>query len=314
VRARTLGGDGGRGQVAGTMPEILNPPPHRYADPAFDRAALRRKDPRWLAARRRDPRTRVVTLHGLDPVVDGTGAPRLRLTALAELGETLGDDAPFLGEHEGAAVFAHSIDEDHHAAGQAITLREVGPALPAGEAALAAYARALAYWHGTHGFCSVCGGRTLVKEGGHARHCDACGRTVFPRTDPAVIVLVACGEHCLLGRSPRLPAGMYSTLAGFVEPGESLEDTVRREVREEAGVRVIAARYCSSQPWPFPASLMLGFHATAAERTLAFEDDELEDARWFHKDELTDPARRPVNLPRRDSIARYLVESWLYAS
>ena len=296
------------------MPDIVNPPPHRYADPAFERAALRRKDAAWLAARRRDPRSRVVTLHGLDPVVDGTGAPRLRLTALAELGETLGDDAPFLGEYQGVAVFAHGIAEDHPAAGAAIPLREVGPALPAAEAALAAYARALSYWHATHAFCSACGGRSVVKEGGHARACGGCGRTVFPRTDPAVIVLVACGAHCLLGRSPRFPPDMYSTLAGFVEPGESLEDTVRREIFEEAGVRITRMRYRSSQPWPFPASLMLGFHATASERTLAIDADELADARWFHKDELIDPANRPVSLPGRDSIARYLIESWLYES
>jgi NAD+ diphosphatase len=267
-----------------------------------------------LAARRRDPRTRVVTLHGLDPVIDGDAAPRLRLTALAELGEPLADDAPFLGEHHGAAVFAHAIDAAHPAAPDAVTLRRVGPALPAAEAALAAYARALRYWHDTHGFCSRCGAPTVVKDGGHARACDDCGRTVFPRTDPAVIVLVACGDHCLLGRSPRFPSDMYSTLAGFVEPGESLEDTVRREIFEEAGVRVTAMRYRSSQPWPFPASLMLGFHATASERTLAIDDDELADARWFHKHELLDPRSRPVSLPRRDSIARYLIESWLYES
>jgi NAD+ diphosphatase len=296
------------------MPEILNPPPHRYADPAFDRAALKRKDEAWLAARRRDPRTRVVTLNGLDPVVDGTETPRLRLTALGDLDGTLAEDAPFLGEHAGAAVFAHAVDATDPAAAAAVTLREVGPVLPAPEAALAAFARALRYWHDTHGFCSACGGATAVKEGGHARDCGGCGRTVFPRTDPAVIVLVACGDHCLLGRSPRFPSDMYSTLAGFVEPGESLEDTVRREIFEEAGVRVTAMRYRSSQPWPFPASLMLGFHATASERTLAIDADELADARWFHKDELIDPKSRPVSLPRRDSIARYLIESWLYES
>jgi NAD+ diphosphatase len=255
-----------------------------------------------------------VTLRGLDPVVDGTDAPRLRLTALADLGHPLPDDAPFLGEHEGAAVFALSICEPHPAAGDAVALRRIGPALPAREAALAAYARALAYWHDTHGFCSRCGGATLVADGGHARLCPSCERTVFPRTDPAVIVLVASGDYCLLGRSPRFPADMYSTLAGFVEPGESLEDTVRREIFEEAGVRVTAMRYRSSQPWPFPASLMLGFHATAVERTLAIDRDELADARWFHKDELVDPAARPVTLPRPDSIARHLIESWLYES
>lgn len=296
------------------MLEIVNPPPHRYADPAFDRAALRRKDVDWIDARRRDPRTRVVTLRDLDPVVDGGASPRLRLTALAELGEPLAADAPFLGECDGSAVFARAVDDGHPAAESAVALRAVGPALTARDAGLAAYARALAYWHRTHGFCSACGGVTTVEDAGHARTCGGCRRTVFPRTDAAVIVLVACADYCLLGRSPRFPADMYSTLAGFVEPGERLEDTVRREIFEEAGVRVTSMRYRSSQPWPFPASLMLGFHATAAARTLAIDQDELADARWFHKDELLDPARRPVRLPGPDSIARWLIESWLYES
>jgi len=294
------------------MSEITNSPPHRYADPAFERAAIRRKDEAWLEARRRDPRSLVVALHELGPVVTGADDPRLHLATLADVTAALPEDAPFLGEHEGRAIFALTLAADHPLATSAVPLRDVGPRLPRMEAGLAAYARALLYWHDTHGFCSACGRPTVVTEGGHARQCIACARTVFPRTDPAVIVLVACGDYCLLGRSPRFPPDMYSTLAGFVEAGESLEDTVRREIFEEAGVRVTAMRYRSSQPWPFPASLMLGFHATAADRSLAIDDDELADARWFHRDELSDPGRRPVNLPRPDSIARYLIESWLY--
>ena len=296
------------------MNEITNPPPHRYAGCGFARAAERRKDPAWQQARRRDPRSLLLLLHELKPVVAAAAPARLDLRDLAAVADAVPDDAPFLGEHDGRALFALTLDADHPLTARAVDLREIGPQLAASEAGFAAYARGLAYWHATHGFCSRCGRATVVRDAGHARHCDACDRTVFPRTDPAVIVLVHHEDHCLLGRSHRFPAGdMYSTLAGFVEPGESLEDTVRREIFEEAGVTVTSMRYRSSQPWPFPASLMLGFDATAADRSLVVDAEELADARWFHKDELIDPARRPISLPRADSIARYLIESWLYA-
>ncbi len=294
------------------MHRVTNPPPHRYAGAGLDRAAPRRKDAGWLAAKRRDPRSRLVLLCDLKAVVDEDGTARLHMPELAELADAVPDDAPFLGEHHGRAIFALSLAAEHPLATRAVDVREIGPRLPAVEAGLAAYARALAHWHGTHGFCSCCGAPTEVGEGGHARSCTRCARIVFPRTDPAVIVLVHHEDHCLLGRSPRFPAGMYSTLAGFVEPGESLEDTVRREIFEEAGVTLASMRYGSSQPWPFPQSLMVGFHAAAHDRALAIDEDELADARWFHRAELEDPERRPISLPRPDSIARYLVESWLY--
>ncbi len=293
---------------------VINPPPHRYAGCGFDRIAPRRKDPSWLAARRQDPATRLLLFHDLKPVIAGAPDVRLHMTSVADLGRPVPDDAPLLGERDGRALFAVAIDAEHPLASRSADVRTVSPGLSAEEAGLAAYGRGLAYWHATHGFCSRCGGPTILAEAGHARHCDGCGQMAFPRTDPAVIVLVASGDWCLLGRSPRFPEGMYSTLAGFVEPGESLEDTVRREMLEEAGVTIIDMRYRSSQPWPFPASLMLGFEATAAARTLTIDPEELADARWFHRDELADPERRPVRLPGSDSIARYLIESWLYES
>ncbi|MEO1092365.1 MAG: NAD(+) diphosphatase [Pseudomonadota bacterium] len=293
------------------MSPITNAPPHRYAIPEFDRAALRRKDPAWLSSARADPRSRVVLLHDLKAVVASDDQPRLWLGEAGDLGLPLADHAPLLGVLDDRAVFALSLETGHALGEQARDLRQVGPALPRLEAGLAAYARGLAYWHDTHGFCSRCGAPAAVVEAGHARRCTRCERVVFPRTDPAVIILVTHGEHCLLGRSPHFLPGMYSTLAGFVETGESLEDTIRREVQEEAGVRVVSSTYLSSQPWPFPASLMLGFHGEAASLELDIDRDELEDARWFHRDELRDPDHRPVKLPRADSIARYLVESWL---
>ncbi len=158
--------------------------------------------------------------------------------------------------------------------------------------------------------------RRRSEQGGHLRRCTACDAQHFPRSDPAVIVLVTHrdakrGERCLLGRSARFPPGLYSTLAGFVEPGESLEAAVRREVQEEAGLELFAIDYRSSQPWPFPASLMLGFRARALRDDLAIDPDELVDAGWFTKAELLDPERRPVKLPNPDSIARHLIEEWL---
>ncbi len=291
---------------------LTNAPPHRYSHGRFDRAAPLRKDPDWLAARRRDPRTRLVLTHELRAVVRPDEPSRLHLVELAAFADAVPDDAVLLGVENDVAIFALALDGVHDFAAHARDLREVGPTMEPGEAGLAAYARALFYWHQTHRFCSRCGQPNAVSDGGHARQCGACGHTTFPRTDPAVIILVSCGDHCLLGRSARFPEGMYSTLAGFVEPGESLEDTVRREVFEEAGVEVVSMRYRSSQPWPFPASLMLGFHGTARSLDLNFDHDELVDARWFHKDELIDPATRPIALPRPDSIARYLIESWLY--
>ncbi len=193
-------------------------------------------------------------------------------------------------------------------------MRRVGPLLPRHEGALLAYARGIAYWHERHRFCGVCGAPTQSAEGGHVRRCTgpACGTTHFPRTDPAVIMLVHDGERCLLGRKPGWPAGMHSTLAGFVEPGESLEEAVAREVFEEAGIRVDDVTYHSSQPWPFPASLMLGFHARARTLEITVDPEELEHAAWFERSFLL--ARQDddtLRLPRRDFIARRLVEDWL---
>lgn len=196
-------------------------------------------------------------------------------------------------------------------------LTEVVSTLPADEAAVLAYARAMVIWHFNHMHCGRCGAPTASGESGHSRACTdtACGHRSFPRTDPAVITLVTDGERCLLGRQPRWPAGMYSTIAGFVEPGETLEETVRREVREETGVEVGAVRYQASQPWPFPSSIMLGFRAEAVSTAIRRDDDELEDVRWFTRDELDSFGEMHADgtgfkLPGPYSIARFLIEDW----
>lgn len=299
------------------MVQFCNPPPHRYTGAGFDRAAHRRLDPKWLADRRADPSTRVVLMSGLECLITDADQPAACVLTVAELGRPLPEEVLFLGEDEGTALFAADLGSAATPGSRFVELRSVGAWLPAKEAGWLAYARGLAYWHSRHRFCGACGGRTVSVQGGHIRRCQLCDAQHFPRSDPAVIVLVTHrslehGERCLLGRSTRFPAGLYSTLAGFVEPGESLEETVRREIFEEAGVEVTAVQYRSSQPWPFPASLMLGFRARTRSDALRIDPDELVDAAWFTRAQLIDPENRPVKLPNRDSIARHLIEEWLH--
>ena len=198
-------------------------------------------------------------------------------------------------------------------AAQFIELRNVGPLIDRNEGGALAYARGMTHWHATHRFCGVCGAPTESREGGHIRVCTNpdCERHHFPRTDPAVIMLVAKGERCLLGRKAEWAPGRYSTLAGFVEPGESLEDAVRREVMEETGVVVSDVEYHSSQPWPFPASLMLGFFCRGETDLIQRNDKELEDARWFTREELLNGQGGLGIAPRPISIARRLIDDWL---
>ena len=168
-------------------------------------------------------------------------------------------------------------------------------------------------WHRRNRFCGVCGSATVVSEAGHLRTCPSCGAHHHPRTDPVAIVLVSDGDRALLGRQARWPAGRYSALAGFVEPGESIEQAVAREVREESGIEVAQVRYHSSQPWPFPSSLMLGFHAAYAGGDPEPLDNELEHVRWFDRTEVEEivAGRRPEHLPPPVAIARRLIDEWL---
>lgn len=190
-------------------------------------------------------------------------------------------------------------------------LRPLSPQLDAEEAGLLAYARALSVWRARQRHCGVCGGPTRPSRAGHSVMCadEHCAQEYFPRIDPAIIVLVTDGQQALLGRQRAWPAGRYSTVAGFVEPGESLEDAVRREVMEETGVHVLSTRYDSSQPWPFPASLMVGFQALGAPGPVRV-GRELQDARWFSRETLR---AGEIQLPPSHSISRRLIEGWLGA-
>jgi NAD+ diphosphatase len=205
---------------------------------------------------------------------------------------------------------------------QFINIRELGCLLPAHDAALLAYARGLLFWNRNSLFCMRCGTSTIQKQGGHAKHCinDSCGHVAFPRTDPAVIMLIEDSSNpnqrrCLLGRNAKFPNRMMSTLAGFVDPSESLEETVAREAFEEAGIRVNKVTYQTSQPWPFPSSIMLGFRAQATTTDITIDGIEIEEANWFTVEQLEGfgewgNGSGNYCLPRHDSIARYLIESW----
>jgi NAD+ diphosphatase len=293
-----------------------------YAAGGLDRAGWRRKDPEWLEARLGDPVSRFVPVWRSQNLVLSLadGQPQAALLARHEI-DGVGD-CVLLGLVEESAYFALDLSSLETPLAALRTtqpvaftdLRRVGPLLARRDGALLAYARGISYWHSRHRFCGVCGSATRSEEGGHVRRCTnpSCNQPHFPRTDPAVIMLVHDGERCLLGRQRVWPAGMHSTLAGFVEPGESLEEAVAREVQEETAVIVDEVRYHSSQPWPFPASIMLGFHARARSTAIRVDHSELQDARWFDRDYLlSHQDDDDFRLPRKDSIARRLIEDWL---
>lgn len=201
--------------------------------------------------------------------------------------------------------------------GRFAELRATMTRLTPRDAELAATARGIMEWHRTHAFCANCGQGSDVAMAGWQRNCPSCGRHHFPRTDPVVIMLITHGNSVLLGRSPGWPEGMYSLLAGFLEPGETVEAAVRREVFEEAGVRVGQVDYLASQPWPFPASLMIGCHGHATTKEIRIDPNEIEDALWLTKEELADVfegCHPVVNPARNGAIAHFLMQRWLQDS
>ena len=283
-----------------------------FAGGRLDRATSVRGDTAALAAALASPQARFVPVWRQRCLVENE---RAGLLSAAQLGAATptADAAILLGRNADHWLFAAELDatcEPVPASGQLFTeLREVMGQLPAEDAALVAYARAMVNWRARHRHCGVCGGSNQPQEAGFVMACTRaeCGHRSFPRLDPAVIVLVHRGDTCLLGRQPGWPEGRYSTIAGFVEPGEGLEDSVRREVAEETDIRVGACRYFASQPWPFPAALMIGFHAVADSTAIRLNDGELADARWLTREQI---AARDVTLPPRTSVAFRLIESW----
>jgi len=300
----------------------LPAPRFAFVEGALDRADALRDKPDALHAYWHEARVVVVDADGRTQV-DAAGALD------APHGRTLADgpgDAVFLGMRgdeawfalAGSAVGATSAVpapfETRAAQDGRIDLRSAAAQWPAFEATVFAQARAVLHWRARHRHCGACGGALRFERGGWQGHCDACGLDHYPRTDPAVIVAVTDGERLLLGRQANWPPRRYSTLAGFVEPGETLEQTVAREVMEESGVRVRASRYLASQPWPFPSSLMLGFVADA-EPDPPQADQELEDVRWFSREDVGAALRGESGpdgllLSPSISISRWLIEAW----
>lgn len=289
-----------------------------FAGAFVDRADERRKDPDWIRDAATSADSCFVPVWGERCLVGGE-PPGIVLLERPSVDDLIDDpdELIFLGLFRDRPAFAVAVERDREppfsGLGEYQDLRFIGTMLAADEANLAAHARALVIWHRTQMFCGICGAPARPEAGGNARRCSRadCGKSLFPRVDPAIIVLVSRGERCLLGRQPSWPEGRYSTIAGFVEPGESVEDSVRREVFEETNVHVGPVSYHSSQPWPFPSSLMLGFMAEATSDDIVLNDGELDDARWFTRDELRSGFPK---LPYRISIARRLVDDWINGS
>ncbi len=302
-----------------------------YTTLSLRRDNMSRRPAEWLNERMAAGVGVVPVLDSLNLVTTGD-APRAQVFEGDAAREILrnGSQEILLGTDEHKPVFAVTIDAafaEHilamtEGSAEFTDLRSVGPFLPPADAHVLAHARGMAYWHARHGFCGVCGAPTKSLHSGHERKCvnPDCAISHFPRTDPAIIVLVhrtdIPGGACLLGRHARWPFGMYSTLAGFVEPGETLEQAVSREVFEESGIETTNVQYLASQPWPFPSSLMLGFHAEATSYDITIDEDELSDCRWFTRDDIRgmkewlDAKEDDTRLPRKDSISRWLIQTW----
>ena len=261
-----------------------------YSGLTLDRAGGHRADDAWMAAARTAPGARALAFWRDRCAVDGGRPMTVPVT----------EDAVFLGVDDSPLFAVDLADEPAETA----DIRALYAGLPAEEATRLAYARGLLHWHRGQRFCGACGNPAAPRHGGHLRVCAGCGKELYPRIEPAVIVLVEHGDRCLLAR--HRGSSSYSTLAGFVEIGESLEDAVRREVAEEAGVAVGEVGYLGSQAWPFPSGLMIGFRARAIDDRIAVDGQELVEARWFTRAEVA-----AMEDSRPDSIEAFLVGSWL---
>ncbi len=300
----------------------------QYTQMNLHRADDMRRSPDLLAEHWTDPNCRVVALHENKNLLNNSFVPVLATQAELSAHGMQPGMGSFLGFDSETPYFAVCCNDDeanqwckYYPGSDFIDLRTAGPAIGNEVASLLAYARGLTYWQSKNVYCAKCGGLNELVAGGHTMQCTQCSGECFPRTDPAVIMMVEHTDEqgikkCLLGRSPAWPEGCLSTLAGFVETGESLENAVIREVLEETGVKVVNPRYIASQPWPFPQSMMLGFMATAVSTEIILDDKELAEAHWFSASEVrqfgewADQAEGP-KLPRVDSIARLLINQWL---
>jgi len=318
-----------------------------YSDMPLDRCTNQRKNKSWLSAEFTHEDTVFCVIKEGNSLFDKNDdlspyyLKRERITKEKLIKMQVGglnvDSCIYLGKGDSGSVFAIDYDKLHFSVqealdeyGQWLGLRQVTALLTAADAAILALAKGLVHWHNSHQYCGHCGNVNRSTEAGHARKCTECRNLTFPRTDPAVIMLVERLfddgiARCLLGRQTSWPEGVYSTLAGFVDPGETLEEAVIREVLEEASVHVKAPQYIISQPWPFPASIMLGFTAEATSESIDVSQDDLETAQWFTREQLesfslnrnANPAQNKVQkqeqgfkMSSNDSISSYLINAW----
>jgi NAD+ diphosphatase len=295
-----------------------------FAGNPLDRASERRRDTAWIRSLLDDPAARILPLRELRPLTRGSVSPFLDWQPVGPWREMIerGATLVFLGlggERPHFAVDASGADTALFEAGEPIDARTLAPLLPGVEAAILGEARSLIDWHVRHRFCAQCGSPTAVTAAGWVRRCPECKASHYPRSDPVTIMLVIRGERALLGRNRRRPGSRFSCLAGFMEPGETLEECVRREVHEESGVRVGRVRYLACQPWPFPSSLMMGFLCEGLTEEITVDPEELAEARWFEREEIRamvaraatgpdDPPRTSV--PGPVAIAHQLCRRW----
>ena len=297
-----------------------------FAGNPLDRVSERRRDAGWIASLLEEPATRVIPLRDLKPPIRNGGQMALDWQPVGRWRDVIATGATLvlLGIVEGRAHFAVDATDAELApdpATENIDVRTLAPLIAGAEAAILAEARSVVDWHARHRFCAQCGTPSEVASGGWARHCPRCKAHHFPRVDPVVIMLAVRGERALLGHGRRRPGARFSCLAGYMEPGETLEDAVRREVREEAGICCGRVRYLASQPWPFPSTLMMGFLAEALTEEITVDLEELVEARWFERDEIRDMVARAAigdpdptttvpSLPGPVAIAHQICRRW----
>jgi len=282
----------------------------------LDRASAHRSDPKWVAAQQARADALFLPIWQTKPLLIGD---RAGLLSAAMMGLTPDMQTIFLGLRDGQPLFAVALPDSEAppltGLGEFREMRAAAFVLSDAESAIAGQAKSLIDWHHRHRFCANCGTETLAADSGYRRDCPKCGAQHFPRTDPVVIMLPLLGEECLVGRGARFTEGMYSAFAGFVEPGETLEEAVRRELQEEVSLPVSSVRYHTSQPWPFPSSLMLGCYAEAVSKNFRVDAEEIADARWMTKAEvrarLAGEIDDGVKLPGTIAIARTLLADWV---
>ena len=291
-----------------------------YTQAGLDRLVERRADADYVRTLLTEPGTRLYPLWRGQNLIDESG-PRPAWLPVSEAAPLLGQAelVILLGEQGGIAHFAIDLSHLDDPAGGAVladrgvfrNLRDVGPEMNQADGARLAFARGVAAWHESHGYCPRCGGPSEPADAGHKRRCTACGRSQYPRVDPAVIMLASRDDRVLLAHNRRRPSRYFSCVAGYVEIGESLEEAVAREVKEEVGLDVLGVRYFASQPWPFPSSLMLGFFAEAGPGEPVPDGDEIVETVWLTADDLRRVDSLGIHLPLPDSMARRLIARWI---